>query len=418
MVLFQEVIKKSLGGIYPEEWTLIELGKVLKRVRRPVKVQLNEAYRQIGIRSHGKGLFYKEAVRGGEELGNKSVFWIEPDCFIVNIVFAWEMAIAKTTGRECGMIASHRFPMYKSVNNKVDIDYLTYYFKSSIGKYLLEIASPGGAGRNKTLGQTEFMKLKVPLPTLKEQQKKSEIFRTWDKAIETKEKLIKEKEKQKTGLIEKLLSGKSRYKKYNSEWKVIKIKNLCNSINDGDWIESKDQCEEGIRLLQTGNIGKGTFTNKLDKAKFISEDTFLRLKCKEVNSGDVLVSRLPEPIGRACSIPQIGNKMITSVDCTILKFEDIVLSKYFVQYTCKKTYQNKVRSLASGSTRLRISRKELGNILIRVPNDRDELKMIVRILTEADRELMLLRSEVRELKLQKAGLKQLLLNGIVRMNNI
>ena len=54
-------------------------------------------------RSHGKGIFYKEPVTGAA-LGNKSVFWIEPDCFIVNIVFAWEQAIGKTTQSEVGMI--------------------------------------------------------------------------------------------------------------------------------------------------------------------------------------------------------------------------------------------------------------------------------------------------------------------------
>ncbi len=105
-------------------WEILELKKVLQRVRKPVDVKKGENYKQIGIRSHGKGLFYKEPVTG-EELGNKSVFWIEPECFIVNIVFAWEMAVGKTTINEKGMIASHRFPMYKPKDNRISIDYLT-----------------------------------------------------------------------------------------------------------------------------------------------------------------------------------------------------------------------------------------------------------------------------------------------------
>ncbi|WP_019488072.1 hypothetical protein [Kamptonema formosum] len=65
-------------------------------------------YKQIGIRSHGKGIFHKEAVTG-RELGNKRVYWVHPNAFVVNIVFAWEQAVALTSSDENGFIASHRF---------------------------------------------------------------------------------------------------------------------------------------------------------------------------------------------------------------------------------------------------------------------------------------------------------------------
>ena len=109
-------------------------------------------------------------------MGNKSVFWIQPDCFVVNIVFAWEHAIAKTTQAEVGMIASHRFPMYKPKKGVLDLDFLLYYFKTARGKHLLGLASPGGAGRNKTLGQGEFAKLKIPVPSLAEQKRIVEVL--------------------------------------------------------------------------------------------------------------------------------------------------------------------------------------------------------------------------------------------------
>ena len=85
---------------------------ILERVEVPVNVEPDKEYVQIGIRSHGKGLFYKEPVLG-KALGNKQVFWIQPNCFILNVVFAWEQAITKTTENEIGMIGSHRFPMYR-----------------------------------------------------------------------------------------------------------------------------------------------------------------------------------------------------------------------------------------------------------------------------------------------------------------
>ena len=162
-----EGYKKTKHGVLPNEWTVLRVGECLQRVGMPVIIQPNQLYTQIGIRSHGKGLFYKEPVTGAA-LGNKSVFWIEPDCFIVNIVFAWEQAIGKTTQAEVGMIASHRFPMYRPIDNKVDINYLIAFFLTKRGTDVLEAASPGGAGRNKTLGQDRFSKSMVVLPPIEE----------------------------------------------------------------------------------------------------------------------------------------------------------------------------------------------------------------------------------------------------------
>ena len=97
------------------------------------------------------------------------------------------------------------------------------------------------------------------------------------------------------------------------------LKNICIEIKDGDWIESKDQSEEGIRLVQTGNIGNGIYLEKNDRAKYISEYTFDSLKCTEIFEGDVLISRLPSPVGRCCLFPNIDKRAITAVDCTIVR---------------------------------------------------------------------------------------------------
>ena len=179
---------------------------ILERVEVPVNVEPDKEYVQIGIRSHGKGLFYKEPVLG-KALGNKQVFWIQPNCFILNVVFAWEQAITKTTENEIGMIGSHRFPMYRPKNDLVDINYLIYYFLTKRGTDILEAASPGGAGRNRTLGQERFLKSKITLPTLPEQQKIAAILSTQDKVIELKEKLLAQKQQQKKYLMQQLLTG-------------------------------------------------------------------------------------------------------------------------------------------------------------------------------------------------------------------
>ncbi|MDD3323007.1 MAG: restriction endonuclease subunit S [Paludibacter sp.] len=203
--------KKKIKGFENEKWSKKSLKDILIPVRNSLIPEENVMYQQIGIRSHTKGIFYKEKVIGAT-LGDKRVFWIEPNCFIVNIVFAWEHAIAKTTENEIGMIASHRFPMFKPKESVLDLDYLLYYFKSPRGKSLLELASPGGAGRNKTLGQSEFMKLQIPVPSLEEQIAIAQVLQMADKEIyllRNKQDMLKE---QKEGLMQVLLTGKKRLK--------------------------------------------------------------------------------------------------------------------------------------------------------------------------------------------------------------
>lgn len=78
--------------------------------------------------------------------------------------------------------------MYRPINGSIDIDYLISYLLTKRGTDILEAASPGGAGRNRTLGQDRFMKSRIVLPPLDEQKKIAEILSTQDKAIELQER--------------------------------------------------------------------------------------------------------------------------------------------------------------------------------------------------------------------------------------
>lgn len=160
----------------------------------------------------------------------------------------------------------------------------------------------------------------------------------------------------------------------------MKLEDVCTVFIDGDWIESKDQSNSGIRLIQTGNIGIGEYLEKDDKAKYVSEDTFESLKCTEVFPGDILISRLPEPVGRACIIPNKEERMITAVDCTICRpNEDIMLKEYLCYFMQSTAYYNQLINSLAGTTRKRISRKNLGKINIHIPNKNIQTKVITNL---------------------------------------
>lgn len=134
---------------------------------------------------------------------------------------------------------------------------------------------------------------------------------------------------------------------------------------DGDWIESKDLADEGIRYLTTGNVGPGFY--KEQGSGYISEDTFDRLNCTEVYPGDVLVSRLNAPVGRACRVPDLGERIVTSVDNVIVRPVGSV-DPHFLVYllTCGQYFQHN-DTMARGTTMQRVSRTILGNIRIPLP---------------------------------------------------
>ncbi len=160
----------------------------------------------------------------------------------------------------------------------------------------------------------------------------------------------------------------------------MKLEEMCTVFTDGDWIESKDQSDEGIRLIQTGNIGEGTYLDKGTRAKYISEDTFKKLKCTQVYSGDILVSRLPEPVGRACIIPEKEESMITAVDCTICRPDESIVSKEYLCYFMRSNaYYTRLLSGITGTTRKRISRKNLGNIELDIPSKKEQKKVVKQL---------------------------------------
>ena len=165
---------------------------------------------------------------------------------------------------------------------------------------------------------------------------------------------------------------------------LVPLIDLCSLFIDGDWIEAKDQSDSGYRLVQTGNVGVCEYLDKKDHSRFVSEETFKRLNCTEIHSGDILFSRLPDPIGRCCIIPKDFPKAITAVDCTITRLKDNCLPQYLMIYTTTTMYSEQIKKCVTGTTRQRISRGNLAKITIPLP---DKLKQVefVNLVHQADK---------------------------------
>lgn len=138
--------------------------------RRNVTTKLDHTYVEIGVRSFGRGIFHKEPATGAD-IGSKRLFSIQPGDLVLNNVFAWEGAIGVAQASESQCVGSHRFLTYVVDESAVDVGYLRYYLLSAPGLEDIRRASPGSAGRNRTLGIKAFESIEVPLPPIAVQRR-------------------------------------------------------------------------------------------------------------------------------------------------------------------------------------------------------------------------------------------------------
>ncbi len=314
-------------------------------------------------------------------------------------------------------------PAYTVLKPIMDIStcFYKYYFKTDSFIKRLN-GAVYGIRDGKQIGYQDFGDMYIPCPPLPEQERIAEILNQCDKVIELKQKKIDELSAFKKECLRRLFPAAGsnkpevRFPGFTDDWEHRKLVDLCSLFTDGDWIESKDQSESGIRLIQTGNIGVTKYLDKSSNKKWINDDTFERLHCTEVLCGDILISRLPDPAGRACIMPNIEQKMITAVDCTIARIAPEYSSEYIVQYLATNVYFNKVNDCLAGGTRQRISRNNLADFMIPLPSSKIEQQQIGAFFKNLDHLIVLHQQELNEYKTYKNILAKLLLTGIVRVS--
>lgn len=419
---------KTPGLRFPQfngDWTSKEVSQLLNSVSNRVDVNPTTEYQEIGIRSHGKGIFYKDPVVG-KKLGNKRVFWIVEEAFILNIVFAWEQAISKTTSKEVGLIASHRFPMYRPKKNAAYLDFIHFFFLTKRGKYLLEMASPGGAGRNKTLGKTRFMELSLRVPNVQEQQKIADFLTIVNQKIQKLKQKRKVLEEYKKGVMQKLFPSADgqapeiRFKDENGEdfpaWEEYNVGKIMNLIvtnsfsrNDLTYISGE------VKNIHYGDIHsefKIGFKVNEETVPYISEEKNLSKYDEEqyVKPGDLIVADASEDyvdIGKAIEVLETGDEKILAGLHTIHAREKKSLTTVgFKGYLFRsESVRNQLKRISQGATVLGISKGNFIKINVKLPCLAEQQKIVV-FLQNIDNNIALVESKIEKFQTFKKGLLQ------------
>ena len=278
--------------------------------------------------------------------------------------------------------------------------YLRYYMETQTNKLIMI----SNASTIPYISREKFENMRISLPPLEEQQKIIDILSTQDKVIELKEKLLKEKEKQKKYLMQNLLTGRKRLKGFNGEWKKVKLKEYLMEIserNKGLKINNVLSVNNKLGFVkQEIQFGKTVASKDLSNYKII-KNNFIAYNPSRINVGSI-------------AMYQGEVQGIVSPMYVVFKTSEMLDSNYFMFFVQSYEFFEKMKSLLSGSVRDSLNFSDLCNMQILLPSI-EEQKAIAEILTTADKELKLLQEELEEEKRKKKALMQLLLTGIVRV---
>lgn len=252
-------------------------------------------------------------------------------------------------------------------------------FDPSFVYYALRHATPriksiAGGAATPIINKSAFSDISVQAPDLPLQRRIASILSAYDDLIENNTRRIAILEEMARRIYEEWFvrfrfPGHENAQMVESElglvpeeWNIVPLSDICASVEDGDWIETKDQGGSDYRLLQISNVGLNSFV-ETDNFRYVTNDTFRRLRCREILPGQLLVARMPKPIGRAWLVTPQPWKMITAVDVAIVDPDLAKTSaEYLLHFLNSEATLASFAAQASGTTRLRITRKQIAAI--------------------------------------------------------
>lgn len=214
---------------FSEEWVERKLGEIVSPYSDPVPTPTN-GYVRLGIRSYAKGTFHSY-VAPGKQLETAQMHRVAADKLIVNITFAWEHAVAVTTGGDSGKLVSHRFPQFSFNEGMVPL-FFSYSVRDANFRHHLTLSSPGGAGRNRVLKVPKMLEYKFSFPLSEEQSAIGRFFRKVDALITQQQKKVEKLQGLKKGLMKKMFprGGRTlpevRFAGFDEEWVERKFQDI------------------------------------------------------------------------------------------------------------------------------------------------------------------------------------------------
>ena len=399
-----EGYKKVHGYIIPNDWNIVPIKKIARQVKRSVE-KPNKSYYRLSVRSHAKGTFHS-FVENPETVAMEELFQVKENDLIVNITFAWEHAIAIVKKEDNNLLVSHRFPTYE-FNSNASVKFYENIIKLPRIKKMLSDMSPGGAGRNRVLNQTDFYNsLYIPYTNFKEQEKIAKILNCCDKVIELKQKLLVEIINIKKYIVDKILIKNAPKDKVQE----VKLKDISRVITKGTtpnrfenhsdikFIKIESIVNGKIDNSKCSHISRNIHDNELSRSKLQESDILFGIAGALGVSAKVEKKNLPANTNQALAIIRLND--INSIDYVIEVLKSPIMKKYI--------YINN-----AGCAQVNLNLEQISNFKFKLPCKFSQI-LIIKLLKNMNKKIELLTQEIEQYKQLKKALSQLLLTGIVR----
>lgn len=334
-------------------------------------------------------------------------------------------------------------PLYHGMNLlllrvKENIDPLYIYYVLLIHKRWFERMA-AQAVNQASINQTTIKNILLFIPNSKSIQRKiAKILSTVDNVIEKTQAAIEKYKAIKQGMLKDLFTrgidietGKLRPKYedapelYKSsplgfipkEWEVgilidFADTNVSHSFTGGPFgsdLQTKHYTNNGIRIIQLQNIGDGFFLD--DYKLYTSEEKANQLRSCNIFPGEIIISKMADPIARCCIIPDTEQRYLMASDGIRLCVNKNEFNTRFVMETINYwRFRRLVEIKATGSTRARIGLTELKEIPVVYPNKIEQDEIAIRIDT-LEKEIQSEEKYLQKLQQLKLGLMNDLLTG-------
>lgn len=401
-----EGYKKTKVGIVLNEWKFKKLIHISKRV---TKKNVENKYNITLTNSATKGVikqedYFDKQISNNDNLS--SYYVVEKNDYVYNPCIS--------SNAPCGPINKSHFdevgvmsPLYLVFSLKEDFEedkYIEFYLKSKYWNgYMSSVANYGARHDRMNITSEDFFNMPIICPSKYERNEIANILEVYDKKIGLQELLINEKQKQKKWLMQSLLTGKKRIKGFNGDWKKVKLGNLFSERVETNFIEDELLSITGDGIIPRSEI-EGKDNSSDDKSKY-----------KKIWIGDIGYNTMRMWQGVSAYSNYEG---IVSPAYTILKPKNSIDAMFF-SYIFKMPasiflFYRYSQGLVDDTRNLKYS--NFKNIKMHIPLDIMEQHAIAQILSQSDKEIELLQHQLEQTKLERKSMMQLLLTGIVRVN--
>lgn len=297
----------------------------------------------------------------------------------------------------------------------INSQYLAQYLMSDFCKSEILRFNATSSQPNILVGSLRDYRLAIP--SLAEQVIISEILNTYDKTIYLTSILIGKKERRKKSLMQKLVTGNLRFSEFGrTKWKDFELSEETSLITKGTTPSSMGGgfSPSGINFIKIESLSEnGDFLK--EKIMFINQKTHEQLKRSQLCENDILFS-IAGALGRVAIVSNSILPANTNQALAIIRLkENSNLSLNYLYYYLKsEIIVKEIKAINVQAAQANLSLANINNFIISAPS-KDEQQKIASVLSDTDTEILILKTQLDKLKLQKKGLTQLLLTGKVRV---